>query len=130
VRSVFFSYLFSFPFCRDMFFKLTDEKWSECLSCFALDESDDDDDDDDDDAINIYVAAVIELKACIRIRTRCVNIADRWNRVIEEIARHFNRIGLISDYTNMLDASTTCLSFLGVAHHIYEGNNIRHGEKE
>jgi hypothetical protein len=70
----------------------------------------------------MYIAAVIELEACARSRAKCVNIADRYNGVLTEIERCFNRIGLINDYTKMLNVPTCsrAIFFLfQVAYYIY-----------
>jgi hypothetical protein len=45
--SFFFLSFFFFPMSKHVF-KRTDKKWSGCLSCFVLEES-----DDDDDAVNV-----------------------------------------------------------------------------
>jgi len=51
------------------------------------------------------VAAVIELEAYVHTRKKCVNSANRCNRILTEIERRFNRIGLISDYAKILNIS-------------------------
>jgi hypothetical protein len=51
----------------------------------------------------MYVAVVIELKTCVRIRTKCVNIVDRCHSAIAEIERDFNGMGLIDNHIYILD---------------------------
>ncbi len=45
----------------------------------------------------MYVTTVIELEAYVRTRAECMNIAGRCDRILTEIERRFNQIGLISD---------------------------------
>jgi hypothetical protein len=73
----------------------------------------------------MYVAAVIELEVTLTPEKKCVNIADRCNRILTEIERSFNRIGLISDYAKMLNISiySQAVFLFQVAYYIYQGNS-------
>jgi len=51
----------------------------------------------------MYVAAVIELKTCVRIRTKCVNIVDRCHSAIAEIEKDFNGMDLIDNHIYIFD---------------------------
>ena len=89
----------SFFFCCVLrhVLKKTDKKWSGVVSILLLTEN------RMMMMLWMYVAAIIELKDYILIRTKCVNIVNRCNRVLTETKRSFNRIGLINDYMKMLN---------------------------
>ncbi len=68
--------------------------------------------------LRMYVAALIELKAYARTKTKYVSVADRCNRILTEKERRFNRIGLINNYTKVLSVSI----YFQVAYYAYQGN--------